>query len=318
MNKTMKHFFLFTAGVMLALSNLSSQNIRVNANAGNDSLLIGAQMDFNIGITLEDGAGFYVNGPAETAGDHFEILDRQIDSSHMENNLLNVNYRYLITSFDSGTFTIPSYEIVVNTPSGRQSYFSDSLGITVYSPPVDTSAAIKDVKAVINTPLTFREILPWASGGLILVAIVAAVILLVRKMKGKEPVKLRKVIVAPPWEKALKALDRLKEEKIWQKGRVKEYYILLSNTVRQYVEDQFGVDAMESTTEETLTKFRHFAYDDGLLLEMLEGLLNLSDLVKFAKEDPTPSENEMNLNNAYIFIEKTKPADTGLRTNGEV
>ncbi|MCK4919731.1 MAG: hypothetical protein KAS71_01720, partial [Bacteroidales bacterium] len=38
----------------------------------------------------------------------------------------------------------------------------------------------------------------------------------------------------------------------------------------------------------------------------LEDLLNLSDLVKFAKENPDPSENETHLSQAYIFVEKTK------------
>ncbi len=156
--------------------------------------------------------------------------------------------------------------------------------------------------------------MPGALGLLILAALI---VLLVRRMKGKEPVKLRREVIVPPYVRALQSLDQLKKEKIWQKGRVKEYYIILSDTVRQYVQEQFGIDAMESTTGETLQKFRRFAYDDTLLLEMLESLLNLSDLVKFAKEDPTPTENETNLNNAYLFVEKTRPAEVSMKSDEE-
>jgi hypothetical protein len=40
---------------------------------------------------------------------------------------------------------------------------------------------------------------------------------------------------------------------------------------------------------------------------MLKDLLELADLVKFAKEDPLPVENQTNLNNAYLFVQKTYP-----------
>jgi hypothetical protein len=47
--------------------------------------------------------------------------------------------------------------------------------------------------------------------------------------------------------------------------------------------------------------------EDNLLDEMLRELLELADLVKFAKEDPLPVDNQTNLNNAYILVQKTYP-----------
>ncbi len=316
MKKTMKQIFLITAGILLAAVNLFSQNITVKSSVDNDSLLIGTQMNFNIGINMPVNTSFQLAGPENNIDGHIEILSSKIDSSRSDDHL-EVTYHYLITSFDSGHYTIPSYQVIVNNPAGPQNLYTDSLLITVYSPPVDTSASIKDIRTVINTPLTFREALPYIAGAAGILVLAVLLVLLLRRIKGKDPVKLRKVVVVPPYAKALKALDYLKKEKMWQKGQVKEYYIILSDTIRQYVEDQFGVDARESTTGETLQKFRRIAYDDSLLLEMLESLLNLSDLVKFAREDPTPTENETNLNNAYLFVEKTKPAETGLKSTEE-
>ena len=80
----------------------------------------------------------------------------------------------------------------------------------------------------------------------------------------------------------------------------------LSDTVRAYIEDRYGIAAMESVTYEILDNFKQYSYDDEMLIEMLESLLNLSDLVKFAKENPNAAENEIHLNQAYIFVEKTK------------
>ena len=106
---------------------------------------------------------------------------------------------------------------------------------------------------------------------------------------------------------AFRELDRLKEEKIWNRGMVKEYYTRLTEITRKYIERQFDIPAMESTTEEILDAFKRANLDDNLLNEMLKELLELADLVKFAKEDPLPVDNQTNLNNAYIFVQKTYP-----------
>jgi hypothetical protein len=106
---------------------------------------------------------------------------------------------------------------------------------------------------------------------------------------------------------AFRALDKLKEEKIWEKGEVKEFYSCLTEITRTYIERQYGIPAMESTTEEILRAFRKTNPDDNLLDEILKELLELADLVKFAKETPLPVFNQTNLNNAYIFVQKTYP-----------
>ena len=106
---------------------------------------------------------------------------------------------------------------------------------------------------------------------------------------------------------AFRELDRLKEEKLWEKGEVKAFYTRLTEITRHYMERQYGIPAMERTTEEILEAFRRANMEDNLLDEMLKDLLELADLVKFAKEDPLPVDNQTNLNNAHIFVQKTYP-----------
>ena len=64
---------------------------------------------------------------------------------------------------------------------------------------------------------------------------------------------------------------------------------------------------MESTTEEIIHAFKRANPEDLLLDDILKDLLELADLVKFAREDPLPVDNQTNLNNAYIFVQKTYP-----------
>ena len=68
---------------------------------------------------------------------------------------------------------------------------------------------------------------------------------------------------------------------------------------------QFEIHAMESTTTEFMEAFSMQYPTLTGLRETLEQLLMLADLVKFAKEDPSESENERHMNNAFDFVEKT-------------
>ena len=186
--------------------------------------------------------------------------------------------------------------------------YSDEFPLSIYYPEVDTTAEIKDIKAPAQTPFKMSELKPYwpyAAGGLLLLILILVLVRVFRKRPANVQVEEQ----VPAHVKALASLDKIKEEKIWQKGEVKEYYIQLSDTIRLYIEERYGIPAPESITSEILNEFKRYSYDDELLSDLLESLLQLSDLVKFAKENPDPEENESHLNNAYIFIEKTRVAD---------
>jgi len=125
--------------------------------------------------------------------------------------------------------------------------------------------------------------------------------------RKKDPEAFSQIPEEPAHIIAFRELDKLKEDKIWARGEVKQYYTRLTEITRQYIERQYGIPAMESTTEEILRAFDRANPEDDLLDEILRELLELADLVKFAKEDPLPVDNQTNLNNAYIFVQKTYP-----------
>jgi hypothetical protein len=125
--------------------------------------------------------------------------------------------------------------------------------------------------------------------------------------RKRDPEGFSKKPLEPAHVIAFRELDKLKGEKIWTKGEVKQYYTRLTEITRHYIERQYEIPAMESTTEEILHAFKKANPEDMLLDEILRELLELADLVKFAREDPLPVDNQTNLNNAYIFVQKTYP-----------
>lgn len=287
---------------------INAQDISLQASLDRDSMLIGEQVGFSLKIRSSSSLHSIVPLDDNLFPGRIEVLDKKQDSTHVDGTHIYSN-DYLITSFDSGVYRLNMVPVLVNANQKLDTLYTPPLQLEVYSPPVDTAAAIKDIKDPVGTPFRLSELLPYApyAGGLAVLILAGILLYLYSKRKQRGPGTL--VPELPPHLKALEALDRIKAEKLWQQGKVKEYYSHLSDTVRIYIEEQYNIPAMESVTWEILQAFKRFSWDDDNLMEILESLLQLSDLVKFAKEDPTPSENEMNLNNAYIFIEKTKPVE---------
>jgi hypothetical protein len=123
--------------------------------------------------------------------------------------------------------------------------------------------------------------------------------------KAEAPiVKPEKII--PPYVVAMQELNRIKNEKIWQQARIKEYYTDLTTVLRQYIEKQYEFSALEMTSDEILSTCNGIRTIDKKSLTSLQQILKLSDLVKFAKWVPTILEHETMLNNAYEFIDSTK------------
>jgi hypothetical protein len=124
--------------------------------------------------------------------------------------------------------------------------------------------------------------------------------LFVKPPKPKEPAHL--------W--ALRELDRIREEKLWRKDKIKEYYSEVTEVLRIYVEERFGFPAMEQTSAEILDSF---GSRKDMISEKTTGylarILPLADLVKFAKYTPLPDDHNIVLANSYLFVNETKPEE---------
>ena len=142
----------------------------------------------------------------------------------------------------------------------------------------------------------------------LLIALAVVLYMLIRKFVMRKPIlktETRKVII-PPYIEALQRLDKIREEKLWQKGRFKEYHTELTDTVRLYIERMFNINSMEMTSGEILSHTEFLKVDKSGAYGALRQILTLADLVKFAKWNPAPNDNEMSLMNAYLFVNQTK------------
>jgi predicted ATPase len=103
-------------------------------------------------------------------------------------------------------------------------------------------------------------------------------------------------------------INKIKGEHIDTGGDQKEYYTRLTDTLRTYLEERFGIKAMEMTTGEIMERLR--LEEDQSKIDELRDLLETADLVKFAKHTALLNERDRNMASVIEFIEATKSDET--------
>ncbi len=143
--------------------------------------------------------------------------------------------------------------------------------------------------------------MPYAGGALLVGLIFLLVYLLVKKFRTKKVQPVIQVPKRPAHEIAFEALQKLEDSKLWQQGNYKAYFTGLSDISRMFIENRWSVAAMEMTTDEIL-RMKLISAQDIEVFNQLKNLLELADLVKFAKAIPVMHENEQAMKQARAFV----------------
>lgn len=294
--------------------------VQARAVVNTKAAQVGDRIVLNLEVTHP--AGITVNWPkVSDALRGFEVLDPGKVSTETVDRNVREQTSIALTSFDAGTCEIPSltFEYFRKGDPQKQSVSTQPVRIDVSSVQVDTKQDIKDVKPPQKVPLSWQEVMPYVLAG------AGAALLFVllhrlwkRRKKGEKT--LPEAPKRPPHELALEALRALETKRLWQQGKVKEYYSELTDILRTYIERRDGILAMEMTTEDILEAGRW----EEKPRNDLRAVLVPADLVKFAKMQPAPQEHEHAFGLAMSFVEftcepvsVTLPAEGGLQEEKE-
>jgi len=285
-----------------------AQNVQPSASISKTIITIGDEAKLNLKIIAPSSAK--INWPVvqDTITAKIDILSKsKIDTVFSEDKKqMTLSQTLTFTSFDSGFVTIPPFKFIYGKINDSTPLFAETnpLLFEVKLPAVDTTKAIKDIKEPLKVPLTFKEVAPY----ILLVIVIAAIIYLgiwyYRKRKKKEPIFKISKPKLPPHEIALEELEKLRQKKLWQNNKIKEFYTELTDIVRKYIEGRFEIKALEMTTDAILEAFKRIDVSDDAKSK-LKQMLVLADMVKFAKEQPVPTEIEQSFNNALDYVKST-------------
>jgi hypothetical protein len=301
---------LFILLLILVAGSAGAQRIKATAKLDSTNILLGDQVKLFLEIDHPKDVKVVFPNVPDTIQSLIEVLNRSgIDTFELDNEAFQKQIQsYTITCFDSGSYRIPPYWFKIDINGLVDSIPSNGVTLNVYSMQIDTTKGPTDIKMPYDAPLTLKEVTPYILGAILIGAIVFLILYSIKRKKSNKPIFVRPEKPKEPAHiVALRELDRIKSEKIWQQGKTKQYYSEVTEALRVYIEDRFGIPAMEQTSDETIESFnaRKNLISDKCFTNLSQ-ILKLADLVKFAKYKPLPDDDNLALVNAYFFVNDTK------------
>lgn len=217
---------------------------------------------------------------------------------------LDIKGSVLITSFEEGLYELPQIAVKRMSADGvTDTLVFDPMRLDVRTMPLDTATFVPhDIKGQIRYPVTFAEVLPWIGlFWLVAIVVILAVCLIMMHRRRNDPASVRK---DPPHIVALRKLDKYRGNTLWVPEKQKVFYSGVTDTLREYIADRYGIGAMEMTTAEIFDRMKGTDVPEKLAGEVRE-LFDRADFVKFAKFVATDEDNASALPVAVRFVTET-------------
>lgn len=297
--------------IALAMVAVTSGNAQVKVESKLDSMkiLIGGQTNLRVRVTAKNDANveFPAFEPQQEIAPGIEVVETGGDTIGTGNGTQVFSKIYTLTSWNEGKYEVPAQKVKVD----GKTYSTGSIPLTVGTMEVDTTniSLIKPVKDVQDNPFSWSDWIPlfWMSA--LAVLLLAIVLYLRGRLLKNKPVisRIRFVKKLLPHQKAMKAIEQIKAEQLTRSEDQKAYYTRLTDALRGYLEERFGFNAKEMTSDDIIARLH--AEEDKSKIEELRDVFKTADLVKFAKYLAQVNMNDMYLDNVVKFIDDTKLED---------
>ena len=303
--------FLIVLSLLAFAFGLNAQNVEVEGKVEDKNVQVGKP--FTLDLSLKVPYGWFVEWndfAQDTLSEQIDILKRgNVERTADADSNVIVKQQLTLMTFDTGQIQLPavglSYAKSFDDPL-RQMAFTKPIDLYATTMAVDTLQPYKPIVEPLAAPITMKEVFPWLLVVLLIILVGLSIWFFVKKRKkriDKEGNIIRGPVI-PPYDKAVDDLKRLREEKMWQSGKVKEYFSSLTDIAREYIEGQFGVNAVEMTTDDILEEIRPLRFPKETF-EKLKDTMEVADLVKFAKYSASTLESDTALSDMTDFVNES-------------
>ena len=237
----------------------------------------------------------------------FGIVDYRNYPPYIEKDSTVVTRReYELEPFLSGIYKIEPMTVRFWQEGDTTTHYmsSDTIKVIVNSllPSDVEELEIKDISPPFAFPSNRRVILV-VFASVVLIGVILYMVLS-RRRKGE-----RVAPQLPAHEIAFRRLESLLSSGLLEQNRYREFTEEVSDILRYYIEDRFGLRAPERTTEEFLEEARDGLPVDKEKKEMLAEFLSYCDLVKFAALEPSPDDVKRLFESCRDFIDATREVE---------
>jgi hypothetical protein len=217
--------------------------------------------------------------------------------------------------FSPGTFTTPQLPITVSDSNGELDHImAQPLTLMISSVLINGDTELRDIKPQAELP--YINSLPWIIGSLLAVLVLLTVVLLWRRRQTL--LALAAIDNRLPHEIAVDELNRIEKLHLLQRRKYKEYYSLVSNCIRLYIEKSYHIPMLERTTGEVRKNLSKSNMKSETIIKVVS-FLNSSDFVKFSTFSPELNSAIQLIQDGHQIIEETKPIkiETDLTSNDQ-
>ena len=303
MNFQIKH--IITIFLLFLSFYANAQRVSVSAQVDSTNMVIGDKFQLHLVATYPQNAN--LQSIDLTALKEIENLDIETetdwDSTAIGREIL-LKKDLTLQVWDSGYYWIPEIPFVLAENGASNIYKTNRIPITVAAVILQDSVQLADIKDILKEDANWEDYLFLiVAFGLICFAVLGYYL-----WKRKQDLKTAPPppeIKLPAHEIALTALTQLRGEKLWQEGNIKTYQSRLTYIIREYLENRYEIPALESTTDEILRSLKNVDFDSSWK-NKLQYILQIADLVKFAKAKPPSDFHEKVLQEAEDFVIATK------------
>lgn len=268
---------------------------------------VGDVFTYTLRIVHDPAERFLV--PGEPSFAPFDLKGRDFFKRTLEDGKVEETFLFRIAVYKTGVHRVPALDLPYVDRSGRtRRAVAQDLDVTIESllPPGGEIPAPKDVKPPL--PVRVRDWrLLWALGLFAGAALLALFAWIAYRYGKKLAARPRPAPPPPPPRPAhLVAYEKLARVRLpTTEGEMRVFYELVSNVVREYYGNRYGILALDMTTSELLAALRPLGAP-GLDLRETSRFLSEADLVKFAKFLPGAGDPERYLEKARALIEATR------------
>lgn len=268
------HHSCITLFLLISLSALG-QKVTVSASSDKNQIVIGEQIRLTLEAVVPRAE--VIDWPRIDSIPHFEVLDAAKLDSQLSGEELILKQTLTLTSWDSGRWQIPSFAI---TRASRTKPIVVDVG---YSP-FDRNQPYHDIKDIINVDRPGESYWYWYLIGAVLLIVF---FLLLFPPKKKQPQVATFVPDEGIYKQSLNRLDKLRGA---ADGDPKPFHTELVDIFREYLFKRKGIQSFSKTTDDLGVQLGQLQLPKTVYQSLLQ-TLRLSDLVKFARFQPTVEEN---------------------------
>ena len=289
-----KVFFLFLF-LILALYSYSQDKVTIKANVDKNNILIGEQIHFNLeaDFPLHEPMRFFTIDSIP----HFEILERKKIDTVDNRAGIKLSESFTLTSFDSGRWVIPSFEL-----PGDKPMFTDTIPVNVSFSPFDPNQDYHDIKDIIEVHAVEKKKEDWYWYVAASVILLGAIIYLLARRKKKPAVKVKLI---DPFTVAKLELEKLQKENLSSKL----FYTRLVDIFRLYISRRKNIASLQETTDDLVVQLRSLRLPEEDFNQLAQ-TLRMSDFVKFAKYEPSETDKAdsfKTIKKSIETVEKMEP-----------